>query len=136
MKLQGSAPPNARRPRHIFLLGSPIHASRVAQRLRGNPAFRLLTRDCGSLLASADRMRKVGAIPGPVTSIVGTRELAATRRAFPGEANDGLVSVSEASADWIVEQVRVPCMHTFLPSSTRVADAILERLTNERGDLT
>jgi hypothetical protein len=125
-----SLPRDVKRPRHVFLLGSPIHAPRVAQRLKNNPAFRLLTRDCGRLLASADRMLEVGAIPGITTSIVGTSEIAATRGSFLGEDNDGFVSVAEANADWIAEQVRVPCVHTLLPSSRRVAEAILERLTN------
>ena len=123
-----SLPRNANRPRHVFLLGSPIQPSRLAQRLQRNPAFRIFTRDCGDLLASPDRMLAIGAIPVPTTSIVGTNEFVGTRRSFSGEVNDGLVSVGEASADWVAEQVRVPCGHTFLPSSNHVAEAILQRL--------
>ena len=123
-----SLPKGVRPPRHVFLLGSPIQPSRLAQRLQRNPIFVLLTRDCGRLLASADRMLMIGAIAVPTTSIVGIRELLVTRGAFQGEANDGVVSVAEVSAGWLTEQVRVPCAHTLLPSSMRVADAILERL--------
>ena len=39
-----------------------------------------------------------------------------------------VVAVSEASAAWIADQVQVPCVHTLLPASRRVAAAILERL--------
>jgi hypothetical protein len=123
---------NTRRPRHVFLLGSPIRASRLAQQLQRSLAFRLLTRDCGRLLASVERMSAFGAMSVPTTSIVGTSGLAATRGAFVGEPNDGVVSVAEASAEWLADQVRIPCVHTFLPSSRRVAAAILERLKNER----
>ena len=127
-------PGDTRRPRHIFLLGSPIGASRLAQQLQGNLAFRLLTRDCGRLLASAERMSAFGTMSVPTTSIVGTSGLAATRAAFVGETKDGVVSVAEASADWLVDQIRIPCVHTFLPSSRRVGAAILERLSNDRCD--
>jgi pimeloyl-ACP methyl ester carboxylesterase len=123
-----SLPPDARRPSHVFLLGSPIRPSCLAQRLQRSATFRLLTRDCGRLLASAERMSAVGAMSVPVTSIVGTRGLAVTQHAFVGESNDGVVSVTEASAEWLADQVQIPCVHTLLPSSMRAATAILERV--------
>jgi hypothetical protein len=54
---------------------------------------------------------------------------------FAGEANDGVVSVAEASAEWIEDQVVVDCVHTLLPASRRVGEIILERLAQgaERG---
>jgi len=122
-------PAGARKPRHVFLLGSPVHPSRLARRLQANPVYRVLTRDCGHLLASAGRMATVGRITVPTTSIVGVRGLALTRTPFGGELNDGVVSVGEASADWLAEQIRIPCVHTLLPASPRVAEAILERLS-------
>jgi hypothetical protein len=56
------------------------------------------------------------------------RGLPLERSPFRGEANDGMVSVAEVSADWLSDQVQVPIVHSFLPSSRRVADIILQRL--------
>ena len=123
-----SLPSGTRQPSHVFLLGSPIQASRLAQRLQNNLAYRLLTRDCGQLLGSSSRMSEVSRISVPTTSIVGVRGLGARGGPFRGELNDGIVSVSEASAEWLTEQVQIPCVHTLLPASRSVGKVILERL--------
>ena len=47
--------------------------------------------------------------------------------AFAGELNDGVVSLSEVSAEWLVDQVKAPVAHTLLPASKQVAGIILER---------
>ncbi|MFZ2652659.1 MAG: alpha/beta fold hydrolase [Burkholderiaceae bacterium] len=127
-----SLPDATRRPRHIFLLGSPHRASRLAQRLGRNPVYRLLTRDCGQLLGSTQRMAAVGAVGVPTTSIAGVAGPQRYFTAFPGEPNDGVVSLSEVSAHWIGDQVQVPLIHTVLPMSTSVALTILERLAFDR----
>ena len=123
-----SLPQAVRRPRHLFLLGSPVQPSRIAQKLGANPVYRGLAGDCGQLLGSTVRMEEIGALAVPTTAIVGRRGLPWPARVFAGEANDGVVAVSEASADWIRDQVLVDCVHTLLPSSRRVGEIILERL--------
>ena len=45
-----SLPPAVRRPRHLFLLGSPVQPSRFAQKLGANPVYRGLAGDCGHRL--------------------------------------------------------------------------------------
>jgi hypothetical protein len=47
---------------------------------------------------------------------------------FNGEANDGIVAISEIAAPWITDEVRLPVIHTLLPASPLVAQAILKRL--------
>jgi hypothetical protein len=121
-------PPGVRQPRHLFLLGSPQQPVTLARRLGKHWLFRLLAGDCGQLLGSAERMNAVGAVTVPVTSIVGTRGLPLGYGPFNGEANDGVISVSEASAAWIDDQVLLPVMHTLLPSSGQTARVILDRL--------
>jgi hypothetical protein len=128
-----SLPPGTRLPRHTFLLGSPIRPSRLAQRLGRNPVYRMLTRDCGQLLGSLQRMSEIGSIAAPVTGIVGVRRAPWGRSPFGDESNDGVVSLTEVSAEWIREQVEVPTIHTLLPSSRRVAEIILERLAPRAG---
>ncbi len=121
-------PTNCRRPKHLFLLGSPVHSSNLARKLAGNILFRVLTRDCGQLLGSAQRMAAIGPTTIPTTSIVGTRGLTGNLSPFRNEENDGVVSVKEVSAEWIKDQAKVPVIHSFLPSSKLVARIILRRL--------
>jgi hypothetical protein len=117
-----------RRPERMFLLGVPLRPARLAQRLGRNPVYRVLTRDCGHFLGSAARMSALGPCTVPVTAIAGTRGLPRAIGPFADEPNDCVVSLSEASADWLVDQVQVPVIHTVLPASGRVADIILKRL--------
>ncbi|HSU20934.1 MAG TPA: alpha/beta fold hydrolase [Variovorax sp.] len=121
-------PGDAARPRHLFLLGSPVGAARLAVRLRGQPVYRLLTRDCGQMLASPERMAAIGRPAVPVTSVVGTRGWTGPRSPFGMEVNDGVVALSEVAADWATDPVRLPVVHTLLPASACVAGIVRERL--------
>jgi hypothetical protein len=114
-----------RLPAHVYLLGSPVQATRLAARLKHNFIFRLFTGDCGQLLGSTERMGSVPPLQMPTTSIVGVRGLSGPHSPFGLESNDGVVSISEASATWLSSQVQVPVMHTLLPSSTQVADIVM-----------
>lgn len=124
-------PPHTHLPRHVFLLGSPQGPARLANRLAAHPLFRALTRDCGQLLGSHERMAAVGALTVPTTSIVGTSGPRGAMSVFRGEPNDGIVSLAEVSADWITDQVELPVLHTLLPMSAKVAQVILERLARD-----
>lgn len=115
-------------PRHVYLLGSPILPSRLAVKLRKNIVFRAFTGDCGQLLGSCDRMNGIGSVKGAVTGIVGVCGLIGAHSPFGQEANDGVVTVSEVSAEWFSEQIEVPVVHTLLPSSTAVAKIIMRGL--------
>jgi hypothetical protein len=126
-----SLPPETRRPHRLFLLGSPLRPSLIAQWLGTNPIYRILTRDCGQLLGSVARMSAIGPVSVPTTGIAGIRGLSWKYGLFNGEMNDGIVSLSEVSADWIGDQVQVPVVHTFLPSSRHVGKIILERLMRD-----
>ncbi|WP_040591690.1 esterase/lipase family protein [Schlesneria paludicola] len=123
-----SLPPETRLPARVFLLGSPVQPSRIAKYLSRNVLFRLATHDCGQLLASDDRMGQVAPSCVPTTSIIGTRGLHGSISPFGDEPNDGVVSESEVAADWITEELRVPVVHSFLPSNRLVTELILERI--------
>jgi pimeloyl-ACP methyl ester carboxylesterase len=118
-------------PTHLYLLGSPILASRIATKLKGNPVFRLVTGDSGQLLASSDRMQTISMAAVPTTCIAGTRGITHVRSPFGEEVNDGVVSISEVSAGGEATEVRVPVMHTLLPSSSMVANIIVQQLTRD-----
>lgn len=115
-------------PVRVFLLGSPISTARIAASLSGNGAYRLLTGDCGQLLGSSERMGAIPPLTIPTTAVIGTLGWPAGRGPFGHETNDGLVSATEADADWIEDRVEVPVLHSLLPSSGRVAAAILARI--------
>ena len=123
-----SLPPGTKMPARVFLLGSPIYPSRIAQWLRQNWLYRLVTQDCGQLLASAERMRKVPASPVATTSIIGTRSLPGLSFVFGNEENDSVVSCQEVTADWIAEEVRLDVTHTFMPSRRSVSLAVIDRI--------
>lgn len=126
-----SLPIDTRLPHHVFLLGSPIRPARMARLLGGNYAFRLLAGDCGQLLGSEDRMAGIGSIRVATTGIAGVRGVSFKGGPFGDDANDGVVSLSEVSADWITTQVCIPVVHTLLPSSRLVSEIILQRLEHE-----
>jgi pimeloyl-ACP methyl ester carboxylesterase len=119
----GTAP-----PQRLFLLASPVRASRFATRLKTFPPFAWLTRDAGDLLGSAQRMSAIAVPAVPTTAIVGTLGFPRWAGLFGSEVNDGIVSLSEVSADWLTDQVQVPVSHTLLPASPQVADLILARM--------
>jgi pimeloyl-ACP methyl ester carboxylesterase len=121
-------PPGSRMPNTLFLLGSPVVASQLALRLRRNPLFRAVTRDCGKLLGSDRRMSSVPEAIVPTVAIAGTKGWRGRLSPFGAEPNDGIVSIGEVGAKWISEEIRVPVAHTLLPSSRRVAEIMLERI--------
>lgn len=126
-------PPGVRQPQHVFLLGSPMRPARLAQRLRDKLLYRLVTRDCGQLLGSAERMRAIAPLAAPTTVVIGIRGFPGSHGPFGHEENDGVVAVSEVAAHGIADEVRVPVVHTLLPSSHLVTAVILRRLAQDRG---
>ena len=121
-------PQPVKRPRHVFLLGSPIQAARLAVRMQRNVLYRAITGDCGQLLVSPERMNEIGALHELATSIVGICRIANGKGPFGNEPNDGIVSVGEASAPWLSDQRQVPVFHTLLPASGKVAELILREI--------
>lgn len=119
-------------PRHLFLLGSPTTPSRLAIKLAKNSVYRFTTGDCGQLLGSVARMGEIGGVTIPVTSIIGITGLNSRRSPFGDEPNDGVVAASECGAPWIAEEVRIPCVHTWLPASGQVADVIRARVKSSQ----
>lgn len=118
-------------PKRMFLLGSPVIPPRLAGHLGRYRLFRAVTRDCGKLLGSEERMSSVPAAGIPTVAIAGTRGLRGSLSPFGTEPNDGIVAVGEVCADWISEVIRVPVAHTLLPSSPCVSRIILERLMKD-----
>lgn len=121
-------PRSVSRPKHLFLLGSPVQPSSIAMRMGSNPLYRLLTGDCGLMLGSRERMGAIGTPAVPVTAVVGVKSWPLMAGLLPPESNDGVLTVSEVTAPWLTDVVRLPVTHTFLPTDSRVTAVILERL--------
>ncbi len=121
-----SLPHGTTQPRHAYLLGSPMRASQMAQRLKSLGVFRMITGDCGQLLSTPSRMNAIGALSIPTTGIIGVRGVTGAMSPFGDESNDGVVSLSEVDAPWLSQRVHIPVIHTLLPSSNRVAEIIAQ----------
>ncbi len=73
-------------------------------------------------------MAEIGTVKGvPIVGIAGIKGWSRLGP-FGAELNDGVVSISEVSADWLDEQIEIPVVHTLLPSSQQVAQIIIERV--------
>jgi hypothetical protein len=125
-----SLPIKTNKPCHLFLLASPVIPSRIAIKLGSNLIFRAITGDCGQLLGSYSRMSAIPPTSVPKTSIVGVRALPFKTFFSPEEVNDGVVSLSEVSAEWINEQVQVNSVHSFISSNKQVGEIVLEKVTS------
>ncbi|MDO6692919.1 alpha/beta hydrolase [Aliiglaciecola sp. 3_MG-2023] len=129
-------PKNIRSPKHLFLLGSPVSPARLAQKSQHELGFQLVSGDCGQLLASAARLSKIPMPSIPKTAIVGTRSFPLTKKYFLEDENDGVVSVSECAHQDISEVIKVPVVHTFLPSSRKVSRVIVDKISDIQSGLT
>jgi len=128
-------PSEFRKPCHLFLLASPTKSSRWAKKLRSNPLFQVITGECGQLLASDQKMAAISATDVPITAFIGDHGFPFKTVFASNEINDGILSLSEVGASWLNDQVRVHCLHSFLPFSQNLGAIILQRVashTNEK----
>jgi len=125
-RVLGDLDEKIRKPKALFLLGSPIRFSPVARALGRNPLFMFLAGDCGQILGSAERMAEIKAPVGiPVFGIAGVVSETEKHGPLRGQPNDGLVTVREISAPWLTGQFLLPVPHTLLPCSRMVARVIM-----------
>jgi hypothetical protein len=115
-------------PRRVVMLGTPNHPSRLAARLLGVWPYTLLCGECGRLLAHEGFYDHLPPPPVPCTVIAGTRGWRGRWSPFDGDANDGLVAVSEAELGTTSPAIRLPVGHTFMPLDRRVRAAVCEAL--------
>ena len=129
-----SLPEGTKMPDRVFLLGSPISATRTAKMMRKRWFYRQITGDCGQLLGSDERMNAVPVPRCPATSIVGRKNLLGLLNFFVNEPNDGIVTESEAHSEWIAETIIVPVSHLFLPSNRSVSQIIVDRMESKANE--
>jgi pimeloyl-ACP methyl ester carboxylesterase len=108
------------RVHHLVTLGTPVRVPRLARFAWRWRPFRLLTRDCGRFLASADGFASLAEHRMPCTTIAGTAGPCGRFSPFGADANDGVVAVDETDAT-----VLLPALHTFLMDAPAVRERIL-----------
>jgi pimeloyl-ACP methyl ester carboxylesterase len=119
--------PGIRPPKHLVMLGTPNRSPRLARRVQRWLIYRIISGDAGQVLASPARMAGLPVPSVPLTVIAGTGGPTFHRGPFPGEANDGLVAVSETRMGGHEEYIELPIWHTFMMNHPRVRQIIHDR---------
>ena len=127
--IRGSLPAlEARPPLACFFLAPPSRACLAARFFAGNPLYKLLMGEMGQQLANENFM---AALPKPLPNTwiyAGTKGLRGRFSPFGGEANDGILTVTETQAGPETPVMLIPAMHAFIMNSPQVADGIINTL--------
>lgn len=118
---------NENKPAACFFLAPPITSSRAAKYFSKNRIYKILTGEMGQLLAQDEFMRALP-VPNNTTIYAGTGGPRKKYLPFGMEANDGIVSVSEASGDGQARIVKINAIHTLIMNAKTVWDDILQTL--------
>jgi len=119
--------PGMRPPKHLIMLGTPNQSPRLARRIQRRFVYRIISGDAGKVLASPIRMAGLPVPSVPMTVIAGTGRPTFSWGLFPGEANDGLVAVSETRIGSHEEHIEMKVWHTFMMNHPQVRQIIRDR---------
>jgi hypothetical protein len=108
-------------PVACFFLAPPMLACRAAKFFAPFWPYRLITGEMGQLLAQDNFMMKLP-VPKNARIYAGTGGPTASWSPFGKEANDGILSLTEATGNTDAVVVRVPSTHTFIMNGTAVFD--------------
>ena len=110
-----------RMPAACFFLAPPLLACKAARFFSRFRLYRLLMGEMGQLLADEAFMRQLPMPAVPTRIYAGVGGPRAAWLPFGMDANDGILSVSEATGPFAGDVVEVPSIHTFIMHSKRVA---------------
>lgn len=117
----------------VVMLSPPNQGNEIAELLRDNPLFKLVTGPAGQQLG-LDNASVPAHLPPPdfeLGVIAGNRSLNPLFSALIRGDNDGTVSVARTRIDGMKDFLVVPHSHTFIMNSTSVLDQVVHFL--ERG---
>ena len=117
-----------RMPDACFFLAPPMVACRAATFFSRFWLYKVLTGEMGRLLADEGFMRGLPMPSGLLRIYAGVGGPRAGWLPFGMEANDGILSVSEAIGGRDAAAIRVPALHTFIMNSAPVFDDISRSL--------
>lgn len=115
-------------PAACFFLAPPMVACKAAKFFSRFRLYRLLTGEMGRLLASDAFMNALPMPPTFTRIYAGVGGPRAAWLPFGMAANDGILSVAEATGGLETMAVEVPSLHTFIMNSARVVDDIVRSL--------
>ena len=125
-----------RLPSACFFLAPPMTACRAARFFSRFWPYRLLMGEMGQLLADETFMRRLPMPPSPTRIYAGVGGPRAAWLPFGMEANDGILSLSEATGAFAERAVEMPALHTFIMNSRQLVDdmvGMLDTLDPQRG---
>lgn len=114
-----------RAPCACIFLAPPMLACKAARGFSRFRLYRLLTGEMGQLLADESFMLRLPMPPVPTRIYAGVGGPRASWLPFGMEANDGILSVSEATGRYIELAVEVPSLHPFIMNSKRIYDDMI-----------
>ena len=114
-----------RAPSACFFLAPPMLACKAARFFSRYWPYRFLTGEMGRLLADESFMLRLPMPPAPTRIYAGVGGPRAAWLPFRMEANDGILSVSEATGRFENAAVMVPSLHTFIMNSKPVCDDMI-----------
>jgi pimeloyl-ACP methyl ester carboxylesterase len=110
---------------HFAMLGTPNQPAWIARWAWKLFPFRLWTRECGRLLATAEEYATLPPVYVPYTVIAGTAGPCGRLSPFGPAPNDGVVCVHETPVDHTDTPLLVPAFHSFLMDDARVRQHVL-----------
>lgn len=117
-----------RMPSACFFLAPPMLACKAARFFSRFWPYRLLMGEMGQLLADDAFMRQLPMPPAFTRIYAGVSGPRAAWLPFGMEANDGILSLSEATGPFAAMVVEVPAIHTFIMNSPQVFDDMVRSL--------
>jgi pimeloyl-ACP methyl ester carboxylesterase len=120
-------------PAHLIMLGTPNRSPRLARRYQGVWLYRWVNGECGQVLAQTQFFEQLPPPTVPYTIIAGTKGWRVRPGAFAGEANDGVVAVSETMVSGTDAPIELPVRHTFMMNDRRVREVIRAVLKGATG---
>lgn len=116
-----------RMPSACFFLAPPMRACRAARFFSRFWLYQLLTGEMGRLLTVDEFMCQLP-MPPLARIYAGVGGPRASWLPFGMEANDGILSLSEATGDAKATVIEVPSFHTYIMNSARVVEDMVRSL--------
>jgi pimeloyl-ACP methyl ester carboxylesterase len=116
------------RVKHLIMLATPNQRPRLAVRFYNRLPFRIVRDSCGQCLADSSWFQSLPLLSVPYTIVAGTRGWHGRLSPFAGEANDGVVAVSETILMDSDHPILEAAIHTFIMNRRSVHRLIVQKL--------
>ena len=124
-----------RPPSACIFLAPPMRACKAAKFFSRFWPYKWLMGEMGQLLAQDAFMQGLPMPAVPTRIYAGVAGPRASWLPFGMQANDGILSLSEATGDFTAQAVQVPALHTFIMNSTPACDDIIRFLATQAARL-